>query len=837
MVTRVLIFYIEFDKYNNKFLANSYIFDGNSKKYTDSFGSTIKYESDEITNILKNITDPNGTKTIYEYNSINQLIKIKKEDKMVEFSYNDSNKISKISSGTKEYSFIYDEFLNITDIKLNNQSLISYEYDSISHLLSKINYGNGDTLQYTYDGSNRISKVVTTNQKGDSHETKYFYDNFNNLVKVIADESLYQSNYDLLKKAASFNVDDIFSCVYSYKNNYEISDIVYKYLNQEHNVVFGYTNSGSLIETQIKQGESINEIIKYEYDELGRLIRQKVNDNIIYEQDFYNNGNKSTPLVKSINVGTDSYVYNYNNLGNIVEIRCNNQLLQKFEYDNLERLTKEYDYADNVKIVYEYDLEGNIKNVFRYNIETNALIKTDEYQYANMLWEDQLTKFNNESITYDNIGNAITIGSNILTWNSGRKLKSYENMALKIIYDYDYNGLRSKKVVGNVNHKYYYQDGDLIVEDIDGDIIKFIYDENSGLIALIYQNKIYYYEKNNQGDVIGILDSNLNKVVQYKYDSWGVIESVIDETSDNIGTKNPFRYRGYYYDEETNLYYINARYYNPNWRRFINADGSINAEGTIDGYNLYAYVGNNPINRFDLNGNFSLKNFIKKTVNAIATAATKIMSAITNTQIKTKAATKKVCTGIKSNTNGLPPKIITKDKSSVNIGQISGIDVSYEESVSVADRDSKLLDYGIEFANDGEIDMVFDVGNTSYTMGDSGLGMSNKLKLSKTSSFFYEINFDGKASLENLFLGHVSISVGGETSVNGATTQNKITLKENALSLALQLCAAEAYSTIGEYSKNINIPKLNSIPIGGGISINFGELRRAFGIWQKAMAH
>lgn len=109
--------------------------------------------------------------------------------------------------------------------------------------------------------------------------------------------------------------------------------------------------------------------------------------------------------------------------------------------------------------------------------------------------------------------------------------------------------------------------------------------------------------------IISLLDSNMNIVMNYQYDTWWNILSItdgngVDKSGDSnfIGNINPFRYRGYYYDQETNLYYLNSRYYNPEMGRFINADGIIGANEDILGYNLYAYVSNNPVNFSDPTG-------------------------------------------------------------------------------------------------------------------------------------------------------------------------------------------------------------------------------------------
>ena len=122
--------------------------------------------------------------------------------------------------------------------------------------------------------------------------------------------------------------------------------------------------------------------------------------------------------------------------------------------------------------------------------------------------------------------------------------------------------------------------------------------------------KWYYYEKNLQGDIVGIMNADGYKVVSYSYDAWGVpyapvysTDSVVSAADKANAELNPFRYRGYYYDSETGYYYLQTRYYNPEWGRFINADGYINANGDILGYNMFAYCSNNPVNCVDPNGN------------------------------------------------------------------------------------------------------------------------------------------------------------------------------------------------------------------------------------------
>jgi RHS repeat-associated protein len=91
-------------------------------------------------------------------------------------------------------------------------------------------------------------------------------------------------------------------------------------------------------------------------------------------------------------------------------------------------------------------------------------------------------------------------------------------------------------------------------------------------------------------------------VVSYTYDTWGKLISTTGSLAGTIGVKNPYRYRGYRYDIETGLYYLQSRYYNPDWGRFINADGITGVEGELLTHNMFAYCVNNPVNMQDLSG-------------------------------------------------------------------------------------------------------------------------------------------------------------------------------------------------------------------------------------------
>ena len=157
------------------------------------------------------------------------------------------------------------------------------------------------------------------------------------------------------------------------------------------------------------------------------------------------------------------------------------------------------------------------------------------------------------------------------------------------------------------NVKYTYDGEQLLKEDRNGTKI-YYYHGTDGIAAFEYNGAYYYYAKNMFGDVTEIL-SNGNVVARYRYDAFGnhkVYDGIGDERTEAnfIGNINPIRYRSYYYDTETGLYYLQTRYYDPEIGRFISPDSIdyLDPE-TVNGLNLYAYCYNNPVTYVDPSGN------------------------------------------------------------------------------------------------------------------------------------------------------------------------------------------------------------------------------------------
>ncbi len=325
---------------------------------------------------------------------------------------------------------------------------------------------------------------------------------------------------------------------------------------------------------------------------------------------------KTTTLLNSISYSNGKgFVYTYDANGNILTIKDqNNTLLAGYTYDSLNQLTREDNAQLNKTITYTYDNGGNILSIKEHAFTTGELGSvTNEktYTYGNSEWKDLLTNYNGTSITYDTIGNPLNwINGEQFTWSGGRRLTNVVKGTTNISYTYNNDNIRTSKIVNGVKTDFYLNGTTIIMQKTGDNVIWYTYDENELVSGFRYNGMEYYYFRNAQNDIIGIIDASGAVVANYTYDSWGNHITITDGNnndvsgnSSHIANVNPFRYRSYYFDTETGLYYLNSRYYDANVGRFLNADSLIDNRGTT-AQNLFAYCGNNPIVRIDPSGKF-----------------------------------------------------------------------------------------------------------------------------------------------------------------------------------------------------------------------------------------
>ena len=269
-----------------------------------------------------------------------------------------------------------------------------------------------------------------------------------------------------------------------------------------------------------------------------------------------------------------------------------------YAYDALGQLIRVDDGQENATWLYTYDNGGNIrsKQKFALGVTTGEPLESKHFSYSNAAWRDQLTAVDGVAITYDAIGTPLSDGTWSYTWQNGRQLQKMQKQGETVEFVYNENGLRVQKTATSTGVTKYTLHGKNVVHMTSGtDELHFFYDAQNRPAVVVYNGVPYAYVKNLQGDVIAILDAAGNVVVSYAYDAWGAPIGKSGALAETLGSVQPFRYRGYVFDEETGLYYLRSRYYNPQWGRFVNADSIITS-------NLFAYCHNEPVQFVDFNG-------------------------------------------------------------------------------------------------------------------------------------------------------------------------------------------------------------------------------------------
>ena len=281
----------------------------------------------------------------------------------------------------------------------------------------------------------------------------------------------------------------------------------------------------------------------------------------------------------------------------------------EYKYDAEERITKVIDSVDSAT-EYTYDalgqllterLNGHIINSMTYDTYGNIISKNGQTYFYDSTWHDLLTGIESESIEYDAQGNPVKYLGHTLTWEKGRQLKSFDNNT----YTYNANGIRTSKAINGVKHEYTLDGTKILRETWNGNTLVPIYDSEDSVCGIIYNGTPHYFLKNLQGDIIAIANAKGEVEARYTYDAWGAITNISGtDEGISIAVVNPFRYRGYYYDVEIGLYYLQSRYYDACVGRFVTAycSETILSDDKLIVCNIYTYCYNDPINNVDLSG-------------------------------------------------------------------------------------------------------------------------------------------------------------------------------------------------------------------------------------------
>ena len=579
---------------------------------TDALGQTTTYGYDTQTGVLNWTQAPGetaSTRTNYTHDQLYRTTKVQQSTAAVDYTYS-KDLLSAIStaSGT-DYSFTYGVFDLTTAVKAGSRTLISHSYtNDQNRRLSRSVYGNGDAVSYSYDSFGRTTAVTY----GDTGSTvSYAYDANSNLGQLTDGISgrVNRYSYDFLDRLMRYEESgDGYSNIvqWGYDDENNLSSQTQTLNGSTYASTYAYDKDNRL--TKATEGTiSAN----YTYDSFSRMTgltakngsTSVVNTAVTYVDP---SSSATSTQVKTWNNGKAAYTYTYDNKGNITSITGGGQEFD-YRYDRYGRLISAEDYPGGYVWTYTYDDGGNITQRgltdYHNNKNPNSILAT--YTYGNADWPDLLTAFNGKSITYDAIGNPLSDGTWTYAWQHGRQLASMSKSGSSITYGYNADGKRISKTVNGTTYNFSYL-GDQLTEMTWGsNKLHFTYD-STGPASVTYNGNRYFYLKNAQGDVTGLVNASGTQVVSYTYDPWGAPMSTDGTMAATLGAANPLRYRGYVYDSETGLYYLSSRYYNPTWGRFVNADtadvlGASPDKANWD-KNLFAYCDNDPINRQDDEG-------------------------------------------------------------------------------------------------------------------------------------------------------------------------------------------------------------------------------------------
>ena len=605
---------------------------------TDERGKTTSYTYGDTSKLLTQAKDPKGNTTDYTYDNADRVKKVASGVASNEYEYA-QDRLSAIWHNNRQvkYGFGYDGIGNQTSVTVGNGSasktLTSNSYDSRNRLTSAL-YGNGQRVNYKYDSLDRpvIKYYNNDNPNNAGYHTVYNANGLVGLHKDVVNTQRTRYTYDLAQRLVRVRrnvgvLEDngafLAELAYTYENNtnrlsaYTLELLLGSGTSKvKTSFTYGNKNGSQMTDAvyEVRQNGGLHKT--YTYDGLGRKTQTMMSMGGANKPIRYTyvgvKDNRTTTMLESLDNFGEKLSYTYDDNGNIETIRKNGVLQETYHYDVLNQLVRADSAAQNKSFVYAYDAGGNILSVKEYAYTTGALgtaVKTVNYGYTDGTWKDLLTSYAGQTITYDGIGNPLSYRDGLsMTWRNGRELASLTKNGVTASYLYDESGLRTKKTVGGVVTNYHVIDGRLYGEYTGSHRLLYMFDEAGTRYSFLYNGSTYYYVFNGQGDVIGITDGTGNMLARYTYDAWGKPLTITDgagaDVSGNashIANVNPFRYRGYYYDKESGLYYLQSRYYDPVVGRFINADGLVDNRD-INTQNMFQYGVNNPINNFDLNG-------------------------------------------------------------------------------------------------------------------------------------------------------------------------------------------------------------------------------------------
>ncbi len=573
---------------------------------TDPLNHTTTFTYDEKHNLIA-AADPLNNATTFTYNGVGQPLSVKDAlNNTTEFTYENGDVVAVTDPRGQIGSAFIDSAGRVLRTRSPLGQAARYEYDSLDRVVKAFDPVGGVT-EFTYDANSNLLSVKDAR----NNLTTYTYDNLNRVTsrtdplqrvetyEYDAFGSLKKST-DRRGKVTSYVYDNLYrltfvgfgttgdpgnpsyesSITYTYNTAGRLTQVVDSVSGSS---TFGYDNFDRLTSKTTAQGT-----INYSYDSAGQRTGMTVvgQPAVTYT---YDNANRLTQVTQ----GANSVAFSYDTLSRLISITRSNGIIVEHSYDagsNLTGITFKKDATALGNLTYEYDAAGKRTKMGGTFARTGLPQSMTSTAYNAL---NQLTQIGTATLTYDNNGNLTSDGTNTYTWNARNQLASMSGPGLTASFQYDASGNRVAKTINGVSTNYLY-DGANIVQELSGttptaNLL------NSGVDKVLTRadgTGARTPLTDAQGSTLALVDDAGTLQTQYTYDPFG------NTTLSGQANANSSKYTGRE-DDGTGLYYYRARYYSSSLQRFISQDPiGFNSGDT----NLYAYVGNDPINFVDPSG-------------------------------------------------------------------------------------------------------------------------------------------------------------------------------------------------------------------------------------------
>ena len=581
-------------------------------------GMKISYEWDVNRGQLKKTTDASGQSVSYAYDTMGRIIRVSgrassgfsEADIHESYTY-EKDRLTKIRHHGCDYTFAYDGFGNGTEVAIAGTKIISHSYGERNGLLTKSLWGNGWEISYSYDSMDRLTGV-TAKKDGTSYPLYTQAYNRQGLIYRYVDKQESGRSctygYDLTGRLCEAVFDDGTAYTYTYDANDCLVKEHHTLPGGSRDVIRAYDKDSR--ETSVTCGSAKVEKV---FDQLGRLsaIRRNGGKHVTEFTYAAAPDGGATGRVTSIKNGSETITYGYDARGYVTS-ETRGGKTHCYQYDAKGQLAREDDPVQGKTFLYSYDTGGAMAEIRAYALTDAKDLTGLHYEKKTFgrggAWTDQMMSVDGQACVYDAVGNLLTDGKRTYTWQMGSQLAKVTGEGLEASYKYDASGIRTSKTVNGVKTEYLTAGSRILAEKKNGTWQQYLYDGDGQLTDMTYKGKDYYFIRDNLRVITGLVDSEGKAVVNYRYNSWGKLLGITGSMAESLGKDNPYRYKGYYYDEETGMYYLKNRYYDPEICRFISADDvtvMIDSPMSLGDKNLYAYSDNDPINKKDEDGEFA----------------------------------------------------------------------------------------------------------------------------------------------------------------------------------------------------------------------------------------